>query len=968
MEIKFDRGSVEASGLGQSTRLGVKQSAAIYHIMSSGIYTNKPGAIIRELSCNAYDSHIASGRSDIPIRIKAPTRLDPTLIIEDFGLGLDPDTIGDTALTYFGSSKQKTNEIGGFGVGAKSPLCYADQFTMITRWNGVEAYFTVFWNADGEPDFTELGRVATTERNGVQVQMAVKVQDIKSFTDEIAIQCRWMAPHPAVEGYDVQWDEFEMITAPSGKWGVELDRNSDISATSSIRALIGPVSYAVSLHEVQYYLINNHAVELARIFDRSTKEPELAAEQIVTALITGESYRYRSLVNSGLRLLFEVNDGVGIQVSREALSYDERTISIIGERIMQVIRDIHRYTYGVIVSVGDNMTDRAMMVKWLTDLDYHPQVKSAVRRGNVFSENSIVELLNGKESKISKFNKVMMNQARGIYGKVGSTDRLRTLDGTLTYRPTLEALHSLGSTLNVAYGVNNWTIQITSPNDQYRKMDLLNSQLLGDKDAFARKLNFVATHPRVQDTHWGYTEPVRNYAFRDQAQLDANVRSDWDEDDKKWKKIGWDDIKTVQFSTHDRLQVVIKDTRAEFIKQVQRVMHTQSYPTFGLRVVVDEYTAKRQELTGLTESELQSAVAIAVGLTESKLNTQEEVLTPASILRTNTLSVPSVSKGPVAKVCERLYQFTGFIMEHNWRSERYARRRTFSPTTWDKLGPTLGPEVWSGKRDVVYVVTHNSSPISLNYEQVMELYPKSKQEGGWGSVLVGVTPQSVFYIDMLMDVCQHTKVIDDNTILVGIPATMIHQIPEEVVDNWKFLFDLAEKQYASAGFEDLGALDALNRAAYPEHRPGNGLLRWLLTPSTSTMVECPTLAALQKSLITARNKLSADTTNKSCMPTLQRKYAQSELNRFVTLVGTITSPKKADIDPNTLIKQWNDVEQLGYFKHFDWASSNSYYDPRHPGAGSTNTIAAIQPMDHNDVIEIGKRLAAWHRYISSQTI
>ena len=63
----------------------IKNSAAAFAVLSSSIYSNKIRAIIRELSCNAYDSHVAAGKADIPFHIHLPSTFECYFSIRDFG-------------------------------------------------------------------------------------------------------------------------------------------------------------------------------------------------------------------------------------------------------------------------------------------------------------------------------------------------------------------------------------------------------------------------------------------------------------------------------------------------------------------------------------------------------------------------------------------------------------------------------------------------------------------------------------------------------------------------------------------------------------------------------------------------------------------------------------------------------------------------------------------------------------------
>ena len=65
------------SNVGEIGEFRIRNSAKAFNILSSGLYANKIRAIIRELSCNAVDSHVAAGKADVPFEIHLPNSLDP---------------------------------------------------------------------------------------------------------------------------------------------------------------------------------------------------------------------------------------------------------------------------------------------------------------------------------------------------------------------------------------------------------------------------------------------------------------------------------------------------------------------------------------------------------------------------------------------------------------------------------------------------------------------------------------------------------------------------------------------------------------------------------------------------------------------------------------------------------------------------------------------------------------------------
>ena len=57
------------SNVGEIGEFRIRNSAKAFNILSSGLYANKIRAIVRELSCNAVDSHVAAGKQDTPFDI-----------------------------------------------------------------------------------------------------------------------------------------------------------------------------------------------------------------------------------------------------------------------------------------------------------------------------------------------------------------------------------------------------------------------------------------------------------------------------------------------------------------------------------------------------------------------------------------------------------------------------------------------------------------------------------------------------------------------------------------------------------------------------------------------------------------------------------------------------------------------------------------------------------------------------------
>lgn len=203
---------VTREGIQSESTFVIKASAKAFDIMSSNLYSDKIKAIVRELSCNAWDSHVAAGKTDTPFEIHLPTYADPTFYVRDFGTGLSKEQIAGyhdedgtfvpgLYQTFFDSTKDKTNDmIGCLGLGSKTPFAYTRQFTVESRYNGKKMLFTAFKNAENIPSITFMGEADTDEPNGVTVSMGVNPNDLSKFEVAAKKALMYFNPIPNVVG------------------------------------------------------------------------------------------------------------------------------------------------------------------------------------------------------------------------------------------------------------------------------------------------------------------------------------------------------------------------------------------------------------------------------------------------------------------------------------------------------------------------------------------------------------------------------------------------------------------------------------------------------------------------------------------------------------------------------------------------------------------------------------------------
>lgn len=193
---------------GEKSKFTVQANAKMFEILSSKIYSHKIAAIVREITCNAYDSHVEAGKVDVPFRVVVPNGLHPYFEVIDEGVGLDHEQVISIYTDYGNSTKTGSNAvIGAFGLGSKTPFAYSSTFSVVATKNGVQRYYNMFIDEMGEPSYSLIREVETDKPNGVKVQIPVKESDYYEFRYEAQFILSMFPVRPLVnDGFEFLFD------------------------------------------------------------------------------------------------------------------------------------------------------------------------------------------------------------------------------------------------------------------------------------------------------------------------------------------------------------------------------------------------------------------------------------------------------------------------------------------------------------------------------------------------------------------------------------------------------------------------------------------------------------------------------------------------------------------------------------------------------------------------------------------
>jgi len=72
----------------------IQASGKMFHMVISGLYSDKPKSITREIWSNAFDAHAMVGKEAVPFEVTFPTAITPTFTCRDFGPGIERMFLG----------------------------------------------------------------------------------------------------------------------------------------------------------------------------------------------------------------------------------------------------------------------------------------------------------------------------------------------------------------------------------------------------------------------------------------------------------------------------------------------------------------------------------------------------------------------------------------------------------------------------------------------------------------------------------------------------------------------------------------------------------------------------------------------------------------------------------------------------------------------------------------------------------
>lgn len=244
MIINNNEKDIQTNVQNVSKEFTIKTTAKAFRILSSGLYSDKIKAIIRELSCNAVDAHVMANNKE-QFFVHLPNNIEPWFSVRDYGIGLSEDDVMNLYSTYFESTKTDSNDqIGALGLGSKSPFSYTDSFNVTSIWGGMSKSYTAFIDKNGTPSIVKVHEEESSEHNGIEVKFAVDKNDMDDFARKAGVVFRIFKNKPNVVG-NTRYSQYEQtLTEVLGGDGWHFYKTSFYTSDRAV-ALQGNIEYPI---------------------------------------------------------------------------------------------------------------------------------------------------------------------------------------------------------------------------------------------------------------------------------------------------------------------------------------------------------------------------------------------------------------------------------------------------------------------------------------------------------------------------------------------------------------------------------------------------------------------------------------------------------------------------------------------------------------------------------------------------
>lgn len=196
MIIESNKNMLQTESFGdfESLNVGIKETdmGFLYDILSNKLYSDPHSSVVREITSNCLDAHIGAKKPENPIIISLYQKDDVHFIsFKDEGTGMSDEVFRGVYLSYLDSTKRADNsQLGGFGLGSKTPFSVSNFYYVTTRFEGVQKTYLMS-RENQKPEPILISNEETLEQNGTVIDVPIKKDEISSWVTALHNQLRY---------------------------------------------------------------------------------------------------------------------------------------------------------------------------------------------------------------------------------------------------------------------------------------------------------------------------------------------------------------------------------------------------------------------------------------------------------------------------------------------------------------------------------------------------------------------------------------------------------------------------------------------------------------------------------------------------------------------------------------------------------------------------------------------------------
>lgn len=297
--------------MNNSVNMSLEINEMVFKSILDNLYTNLPLAVVREICCNAMDSHLVA-RNYSPFFVQKPTVENPFFIVRDFGTGLSKEDVFKYLNTLLSSNKKTQIDLTGqYGLGSKAVLAFNEEYKVISYFQGICYEFLFKRINKGIPTLTLLSETSTSEPNGIKYIVSLEENQISVFCAQLHILDSFRIP-PKI------FEDIEDLST-------EIDRSEDREELA-----LSDVFYVKTIPRYNYYnnITSHYNVRLGDIvYPAPTMNRLNTEENNLLANIFRNSY---FIINLDPVLL-------DLPLNRESLINNENNREIIQDNIQSCV-------------------------------------------------------------------------------------------------------------------------------------------------------------------------------------------------------------------------------------------------------------------------------------------------------------------------------------------------------------------------------------------------------------------------------------------------------------------------------------------------------------------------------------------------------------------------------------------------------------------------------------------------------